>query len=376
MTDLVVVSLERWDDVWRRNQHLLWRLLHTDPALRVLFVEPPADPTHDVRSKRRPQLGHRPSDELLAGRLWRMRPVKPLPRRLDPRADDRLALQIERAAQRLGFDAPLLWVNDPGGAVLSRRTGWPTLYDMTDDWLAAERPGAELERIAAHERYLFAHAAEVVACSPELQRRKAPERPASMPAITVVRNAVDVAAYRRPRPRPADLPTGAVVLYVGTLHGDRLDVDLCAELAATLTGAAAVVFVGPDALTPAQSSRLRASGARLLGPRGHDEVVAYLQHADVLIVPHVVTSFTESLDPIKLYEYLAVDRPVVSTAVAGFRDAADPRVAIAAREDVIRVVQEALTTAAPPEWSAADVADWDERASAMRAVLDRMPAPA
>ena len=44
MTDLVVMSLERWDDVWRRNQHLVAGLLADDPALRVLFVEPPADP--------------------------------------------------------------------------------------------------------------------------------------------------------------------------------------------------------------------------------------------------------------------------------------------------------------------------------------------
>ena len=50
MTDLVVMSLEAWDDVWRRNQHLVAGLLRTDAALRVLFVEPPADPTHDLRS--------------------------------------------------------------------------------------------------------------------------------------------------------------------------------------------------------------------------------------------------------------------------------------------------------------------------------------
>ncbi len=56
MTDLVVMSLEAWDDMWRRNQHLIAGLLATDAALRVLFVEPPADPTHDLRSGRRPSI--------------------------------------------------------------------------------------------------------------------------------------------------------------------------------------------------------------------------------------------------------------------------------------------------------------------------------
>jgi teichuronic acid biosynthesis glycosyltransferase TuaH len=41
---------------------------------------------------------------------------------------------------------------------------------------------------------------------------------------------------------------------------------------------------------------------------------------DVCITPHRVTPFTESLNPIKLWEYLAAGKPIVSTNVAGFRD--------------------------------------------------------
>ena len=55
--DLVVASLEAWDAVWRRNQHLVSRLLRDDPDLRVLFVEPPADPIHAVAAAARPRRG-------------------------------------------------------------------------------------------------------------------------------------------------------------------------------------------------------------------------------------------------------------------------------------------------------------------------------
>jgi glycosyltransferase involved in cell wall biosynthesis len=41
---------------------------------------------------------------------------------------------------------------------------------------------------------------------------------------------------------------------------------------------------------------------------------------DVCIVPHRVSPFTESLNPIKLWEYLAAGKPIVSTPVPGFRD--------------------------------------------------------
>ncbi len=41
---------------------------------------------------------------------------------------------------------------------------------------------------------------------------------------------------------------------------------------------------------------------------------------DVCLTPHLVTPFTESLNPIKLWEYLAAGKPIVATPVAGFRE--------------------------------------------------------
>ena len=41
---------------------------------------------------------------------------------------------------------------------------------------------------------------------------------------------------------------------------------------------------------------------------------------DVCILPHRRTPFTESLNPIKLWEYLASGKPIAATSVAGFRD--------------------------------------------------------
>src|SRR5205814_7982737 len=135
------------------------------------------------------------------------------------------------------------------------------------------------------------------------------------------------AHFRRPRPRPADLPNGLVALYVGSLHEARLDVELVGDLARSLPQAN-IVLVGPNSLG-AESRRLLSAETNvyLLGPRPYRDVPAYLQHAEVIIVPHRVTPFTESLDPIKAYECLADATPTVATHVAGFlehRDALDP----------------------------------------------------
>lgn len=382
MTDLVVLSLEAWDQVWRRNQHLVAGLLRTDPTLRVLFVEPAADPLYAALLARvapRRGAGLRPGPDLSGiddGRLWLFQPTKWFPRKVDARVDARLARAVVAAAHEVGFTDPVLWVNDPAGAATLKATGWPALYDITDDWLLAPRTPAEHARLVADEATLLDRAVEVVVCSPALAASKAVARP-----VRLVPNAVDLAAYQRDYPRPADLPSGRVALYAGTVHTDRMDLDLLARTAAALVGMASVVCVGPAPLSPVDAAALTAAGVRLLGPRSAELVPAYLRHADVLLVPHVVTPFTASLDPIKRYEYRAAGRPIFATPVAGFAETDLPLLAVAAAADFPAAVAAALRQkadagGASPPLPAVDtsVPTWAERVEVMRSVVKTVAA--
>jgi teichuronic acid biosynthesis glycosyltransferase TuaH len=375
VTGLVLVSLETWDDVWRRNQHLAAGLLRSDPSLQVLFVEPATDPLHAVTTRRQVQLGrglrlgpHLPG--IQSGQLWLYQPTKLLPRRVDPRQDLRWAAAVVRAASHIGLNAPTLWVNSPSGARVLAQTGWPALYDITDDWLAADRSPADLQRLSQEEAYLLEHCDEVVVCSEFLLHSKNATR------MTLIPNAVDVDAYRLLSPRPADLPNKPTALYVGTLHIDRLDVALCEATGRSLGTDGQLVLMGPDLLSEADRARLSGAGVVLLGPRDHAAVPAYLQNADVLVVPHRVTPFTESLDPIKVYEYRAAGRPVVSTPVPGFRNSGNPQVTVAEGAGFAQAVRRGLLVAPPmsvnPDLES--VPTWDDRTEQMRNVLERVGA--
>jgi glycosyltransferase involved in cell wall biosynthesis len=194
--------------------------------------------------------------------------------------------------------------------------------------------------------------------------------------VTLVPNAVDVAAYRAPQPRPRDLPAGPVAVYVGTVHTDRMDLDLVRRTASGLAGRGHLVLVGPAPLAAGDRRLLLDAGVVMTGPKKHHDVPAYLQHADVLVVPHVVTAFTDSLDPIKVYEYRAAGRPVVSTPVAGFRERAGGQVTLASGDTFVAAVRERLSS--PPraftEQQNDDVPSWADRVVAVRAVLDRVSA--
>jgi glycosyltransferase involved in cell wall biosynthesis len=367
LRELIVCSLEPWDEIWRRNQFFVDALLRRNAALRVLFVEPPADVLFDIAQRRRPDL---PRYRRLAddGRLVAFRPLKALPRRLGQLADALLLWQLRLAVRRVGFDRPVLWVNDVTYAPLIEQTGWRSLYDVTDDWLLAPTTPRELERLRHLDALALALADEVVVCSPALANSRGTARP-----VTVVPNGLDVDHFRRPRPRPPDLTGAPTAVYVGSLHDARLDVELVAQVADALPQVN-VVLVGPDSLGSDSRSLLASRpNVSLLGARPYEEVPAYLQHADVIIVPHRVTPFTESLDPIKAYECLAMDTPTVATPVAGFRIHADVLDVVEGKEFPARV-GEVLKTPPPPPANAGSPVSWQDRVAAFESVLDRVSA--
>ncbi len=133
-----------------------------------------------------------------------------------------------------------------------RRAGWPVLYDVTDDWLASSMSARARARLRAFEEQLLRDADSVVVCSSDLERSKGATRP-----LHLIPNAVDREHLDTPRPRPQDLPASPVAVYVGTLHEDRLDVDLVVRTATEIPEVR-FAFVGPNALSPASAARLRA----------------------------------------------------------------------------------------------------------------------
>lgn len=360
--DVVVLSLEPWDEVWRRNQYFVDQLRRRHPGMRVLFVEPPVD----AWRSRDPRAFRPARPEPVAGEpgLWTLRPVKPLPRLAGPWSDLALRHQVRRAARRLGLGTPALWVNDVQQVGLVRATGWPATYDITDNWLVESTVP---ERVRRRRRRLETEALRrcdhVVVCSEGLARSRGETR-----EVALVPNGVDVELMTAPAPRPADLPDGPVGVYVGTVHEERFDVDLLLEVLDAVPGLR-VAIVGPVVVADAERQRLEGHDRlHLLGPRPHHAVPAYLQHADLVVVPHRVNDFTESLDPIKAYECLAVGTPTVATPVAGFRGLSAP-VVVAPRDAyadaVARVVADppARRPALPPD------ATWEGRSRVFERLL-------
>ncbi len=191
------------------------------------------------------------------------------------------------------------------------------VYDCIDD-LAVHVPRPALSELYRRwEEALIARSAAAVVVATRLADDLLRRRP-GLP-IRTIRNGVDADGFRLAAvrlPRPADLPDNGrpLIGFVGALY-EWIDWELI-ERTVRASPHYDFVFVGPhDGRSEAR--RLGGLGnVHLLGYRPYAAVPAYVQAFDVCWVPFKPGDVAAAANPVKIYEYLALGKPVVTTPVA------------------------------------------------------------
>jgi glycosyltransferase involved in cell wall biosynthesis len=186
-----------------------------------------------------------------------------------------------------------------------------SIYHVDDEYSFSP---TEVE-IPPAERRILESAGQVFIHSPELMRRKG----GFNPNTELVPNGVDYRLYATSTPEPEDLRSipHPRIGYVGYLKR-MLDFPLLLELS-TRHPQWSFVFVGPkrphagvdDAIQ--QMSQL--PNVHFLGGKRTELLGAYPQHFDACIMPYRVDDYTNCIYPLKLHEYLASGKPVVSAPI-------------------------------------------------------------
>ena len=108
-----------------------------------------------------------------------------------------------------------------------------------------------------------------------------------------------------------------VVMFLGTPRGYKGVEDLAAAVARLGRPDVALALVGTDpASQTGRALAARHPGVRLVGRVPIAEVPAYLSAADVVVVPQRESSDTRGQVPAKLFDAMALGRPIVSTRVS------------------------------------------------------------
>ena len=123
-----------------------------------------------------------------------------------------------------------------------------------------------------------------------------------------------------PLPIPADLAAvpGPIVGCTGFVDSNY-DWELVAALARMLPEVS-FVFVGgihnePPRLRTKMEAALAMPNVRSLGSKPHEDLPAYLRGFNVCFNPLAVNEHSDRRCPLRLYDYLSTDKPILSTGI-------------------------------------------------------------
>jgi hypothetical protein len=389
---IVCLSTCAWHSLWRNIHQVMSRLA---PRYRVLFVEPQRNPELPYAAHFRHALRH--------FRALRVEPVQPnlvvvptpgalpygrgaLPGAMLQRwvplvaeANVRLLRwHVRRVCQRLEVQRPILWLHEPRQAGLIGTLGERLAVYYNYDELADFAPNHRIRGLLqAYDEALCRRVDLIFATSSSQYARRRP-----LNAHThLVPNAVDFDLFSQAvdpltpeAPALAGLPRPILGL-VGWL-GYQVDVDLLLRVAQAYPSYS-VVLVGPDALarTPQYQALRQQPNVVFTGQQPPAALPGFLKAMDVALLPYTLSGHTHAIYPLKLHEYLAAGRSVVTTDLPELRTFGAVLHIAADAEAFVGLIPRALADYSPERrgqrLAIARQHTWEQRVSAIAQALEQ-----
>ncbi len=320
-TDIVTFSRHSWcQRSWKNRHQVVSRLTKW---YRVLYVEEPLYIRHIFKTLEQRDLP-RTGLETLTQDLARYQPPKYLPRNYGyPRVEwfvQRLRiLHLRWIFRRLGIREPALMVWDPEFSYMLGHFGESVRCYFVDDQYSLFS-GTNVDAAVREEEVLL-NRVDLVFCTSEAL---CDDKKRFNQNVHLIPNGVDyelfspAATNHYPAcPELQQIPR-PILGFVGNVD-DRVDYELLIAVAND-NPEWSIVLIGPDNIYTHKYRDefyhlLACKNVKWLGFRSIQSVPAYVQGMDVCAIVNRASDFSRYVYPIKLHEYLAAGKPIVSTTV-------------------------------------------------------------
>jgi glycosyltransferase involved in cell wall biosynthesis len=219
------------------------------------------------------------------------------------------ALLVRRAARHLGMERPLLWFAVPHPGILLGHLGErSSVYYCIDDYSAL--PDVDKEQIRALDRRLTENATQVFVSALTLLDAKK----GMNPNLVYSPHGVDVEHFGQagdpefPVAEPARNLGHPVIGFFGLIEG-WIDLELLHFLARSRPGWT-FLLLGRVAVDVSALEKL--GNVIFPGPQPYATLPSWAKAFDVAIYPGGQNEFVRNANPLKIREYLATGKPVVS----------------------------------------------------------------
>ena len=344
-----MLSTADWDAPYKTNkQHMA--LTMAKKGFRVLYVESPG--------MRKPALSSKKDQKRLllrfvraisgkrnvAKNIWVCSPLQ-IPfmhgNRIIKFLNSLLLLfQVQLHQKQIGFTDFFLWSYHPYASTFRNVKGLvKSAYHLVDDLSSV--PEIDAQSYKSEESAFLKWVDYVFVTHRNLEKSLRDQHC----NILYSSNVVDIGHFRGGRTacRPADLPdvNTPVVGFHGVLSDFKVDFDLLLTLASSRQDWN-FVLIGDEreGQNNKDLARLRRlSNVYAIGYKKYEDLPSYLAHFDAAIMPILNTEYTQSMFPMKYYEYIASCVPVVLTK-ADFVNSIKHRVSVGSDYHEVEVLLE------------------------------------
>ncbi|OGY92977.1 MAG: hypothetical protein A3B31_00370 [Candidatus Komeilibacteria bacterium RIFCSPLOWO2_01_FULL_53_11] len=329
--DVIMLNMSSYAEwlhgVNNRNYHVLDELVRSSDVRRILAVDyPPLTFKRALRNYKENVLMSLPEGKVryrsLTERLTEISDKLSVYSNCTfYKSPERFMQRLKAVAERLELRDMVVWSFFPPAMKHTGSLGQRlTVFDAVDNWAEHSSYRQFVPMLKENYAYIKEKADIIFTVADELQKLFD-----NQPNVYWIPNGVDLAHYQTPRRLVnrdiADIQR-PIVGYIGIIQ-DRVDVDMIVDLA-RMNPDKSFVMVGP-VWSDRDKQRLETrENVHVLGYKSYDEAPAYIQQFDVALIPHKVSTFITSTNPMKVYEYLACGKPVVATRHSGaemFQDA-------------------------------------------------------
>lgn len=157
-----------------------------------------------------------------------------------------------------------------------------------------------------------------------------------------------------------------VVCYYGAL-AKWFDYDLLKQIAST--GKYSVVLFGIKYDESYDENIKSQENIYFMGPRDYRVLKNYARHADILMIPFLINNITKATSPVKIFEYMALKKPIVTTDMNECRKYSSVLIG-KTHEEFLDRLETAMKLRDDPDYIAllereAKANDWSEKAAAI-----------
>ncbi|ARN74522.1 hypothetical protein BST96_10560 [Oceanicoccus sagamiensis] len=197
------------------------------------------------------------------------------------------------------------------------------IFDWSDDFSAFESNEDNKRKITESVDYYLKTADIVLTINEKLSQ----QAKTIAKHVLQVPNATNYFTFKQPGTLAtiAELEalSGPIIGYIGWLNPTRLDSELIDYMAKSRPDYN-FVFMGPSTDEhPLGMAAESNNNVYILPPRQYTQLYSVYNYFDVCILPNLINEHTNGNDPIKLYDYLASGKPLVTTNTSGADKLAD-----------------------------------------------------